>query len=150
MATPKNDPVTSIIRGVLSLGRRLRAERPAHSANLSEIGILATLNRIGPMASFRLAAEERLQPQSLTRLLAGLERKGWIRRTRSDGDRREIIIELAPIGRDVFLADIRARRLWLEKAMDASLSAEEREILLRASEIMLKLANADPATDGSG
>jgi DNA-binding MarR family transcriptional regulator len=128
-----------IVRGVLSLGRRLRAERPQGSASLSAISILATLRRLGPMPAARLAAEERLQPQSLTRLIASLEQEGWIARAKSELDQREIVITLTREGHKVLASDMRARRLWLERAMAATLTKAERDMLLKAAEVMLKL-----------
>ena len=85
-----NKEALAILRAVLSLGRRLRAERPDGAVPLAALGILVTLARSGPMVATRLAAEERLQPQSLTRIVARLEEGGVIARTRSTTDRREI------------------------------------------------------------
>jgi len=92
------------------------------------------------MPAARLAAAERLQPQSLTRIIVGLEREGWIARTRSDADRREITIALTKSGRRALADDMRARRLWLQRAMADALTEAERGALLTASEAMLKLA----------
>lgn len=39
----------SIVTAVLQLGRRLRAQRPAASVTLSQLAVLATLQRLGPM-----------------------------------------------------------------------------------------------------
>jgi DNA-binding MarR family transcriptional regulator len=139
----KGEQTAPIVRAVLSLGRRLRAERPAGSASLSAIAILSTLWRLGPVPAVRLAAVEQLQPQSLTRLIIGLERDGLISRTPNEADRREIIIALTRHGRKVLAADIRARGEWLERAMAATLTAAERRRLLEASEAMLKLAGYD-------
>jgi DNA-binding MarR family transcriptional regulator len=140
MGSRDRESIALIVRAVLSLGRRLRAERPQGSAALSAIGVLSTLNRLGPMPATRLAAEERLQPQSLTRIIVGLEREGWIARTRSDADRREITIAPTKNGRRALADDMRARRLWLQRAMADALTEAERAALLTASEAMLKLA----------
>lgn len=136
------DDASLIVRAVLSLGRRLRTERPAGSASLSAIGILAGLRRLGPVPAVRLAAEERLQPQSLTRILAQLERDGLITRTPGPTDRRELVIDLTGRGLDLLAADIAARRAWLERAASA-LTDGERAALLAASTAMLKLAAYD-------
>ncbi|WP_248311194.1 MarR family transcriptional regulator [Bosea sp. UNC402CLCol] len=92
------------------------------------------------MAATQLATEERLQPQSLTRILAGLEQEGLIVRARSDADRREILIALNDRGRRVLADDIHARRVWLENAIAAVLNEKERDLLFASSEAMLKLA----------
>ena len=134
------DPVTLFLRSILALGRRVRTERPAGSLSLSGLGILGSLNRSGPLAATRLALEERLQPQSLTRLIADLERLQLISRTRSLSDRRELIIAITAKGRRVLLEDMAARRSWLEMAMNAALTPGEREVILAASAVMMKLA----------
>lgn len=148
----KGEHATSILRGVLALGRRLRAERPATAVSLAAIGLLATLRRRGPMPAARLAAEERLQPQSLTRLIADLEARGWIARTRSLADRRLISIALTGEGRAVLLEDLRVRRRWLAQAMAATLTDAERDALVEAAAAMLRLAafEADAAAVGPG
>jgi len=136
----EDEQTARIVRGVLSLGRRLRAERPQGSVSLSAIGLLSTLHRLGTMPAVKLAAEQQLQPQSLTRLLTALERDGLISRTPGDVDRREILIALTARGLDVLAADMRVRRQWLERAMAATLTDDERAVLLTASDAMLKLA----------
>ncbi len=134
------DPVALFLRGILALGRRARTERPPGALSLSGLGILGSLHRNGPLAATQLAVEERLQPQSLTRLVADLQRLQLISRKRSDQDRRERIIAITAKGRKVLLEDIGARRTWLEMAMNAALTPAERDLLLSASAVMLKLA----------
>jgi DNA-binding MarR family transcriptional regulator len=144
MVDRKDGEAALILRAVLALGRRLRAERPAGAAGLSAISILGTLERHGPMPAHRLAGIERLQPQSLTRILADLERRGWIRRTRSEADRREIAIAPTAAGRAVLVEDMQARRRWLEKTAGAVLTEAERAALVAAAAAMLKLAGSEP------
>lgn len=129
-----------MLRAVLALGRRLRAERPDGAATLSALSLLGTLHRLGPMPATKLAIEERLQPQSLTRLLAGLERDGLIERRRSDVDRRELTIAVTGKGRAVLAEDLHVRAAWLTKAMAQALAEDERSTLISAAAIVLKLA----------
>jgi DNA-binding MarR family transcriptional regulator len=144
MHSVASDPVALFLRSILALGRRVRAERPPGSLSLSGLGILGSLNRNGPLAATRLAIEERLQPQSLTRLVADLERLQLISRKRSERDRRELIIAITAKGRRVLREDIEARRTWLEMAMAAALTPGEREVILSAATIMLKLTAFQP------
>lgn len=136
----KKNQTDSIVRSVLALGRRLRAERPSGSVSLSSIGLLSILRQHGPMPAARLAAEGGLQPQSITRLVSELEKQGWIARARSEVDRRELLIDLTGDGLKVLIDDLRARSLWLEKAMAQALNQQERASLLQACDAMLKLA----------
>jgi DNA-binding MarR family transcriptional regulator len=140
MQTAPHKEALSILKAVLALGRRLRAERPEGAVTLSALSILGTLNRLGPVPATRLAAEERLQPQSLTRILASLEKDGHITRTRNEADRRETTIALTDQGRQLLMEDIRAREAWLERTMAAALNASERELLFAAAGPILKLA----------
>jgi DNA-binding MarR family transcriptional regulator len=143
MQSQSAEETASILHAVLALGRRLRAERPPESVTLSALSILGTLNRLGPIPATRLAAEERLQPQSLTRLVATLEKDRLIVRTRSESDRREITIAITKQGERVLTSDLRARRAWLEQAINSALSEREHRLLFAASEVMLKLAYTD-------
>ena len=140
----RGDPVALFLRAILALGRRVRAERHAGALGLSSLGILGSLNRQGPLGATRLAREERLQPQSLTRLLAELEHSRLIIRKRSSVDRRAVTITITEKGRDALLDDIAARRAWLERAMATALLPREREAMLAASAVMFKLAASGP------
>lgn len=145
---PTSDDTALIVRGVLRLGRRLRAERPESQVSLSALGMLSTLHRNGPMPAARLAKAERLQPQSLSRLIAQLDRGGLIKRRPGREDRRMLILEITAAGRRVLSRDMAARRAWLEEAMGKVLLPGERELLAHAAVAMLRLADEGvPARD---
>ena len=136
-----HDDTALIVRGVLRLGRRLRSERPGSCVSLSALGMLSTLHRVGPMPAARLAQAERLQPQSLSRLIAQLERDGLIQRRPGPEDRRTLILEITAAGRQALSRDMAARRAWLEGAMRRVLVPGERELLAHAAVAMLRLAD---------
>jgi DNA-binding MarR family transcriptional regulator len=150
MQNDHREDALSILKAVLALGRRLRAERPEGASTLSALSILGTLKRLGPIPAISLAAEERLQPQSLSRIVASLEKNGLIERTRSTADRREIMIALTELGHGVLVEDIRARCEWLEDAIVGALSEQERNLLLAASKVMIKLAFHQASGDSDG
>ena len=149
---PESDSVLSqeqvahIVAGVLRLGRRLRAQRPADSVSLSALSLMATLNEHGPMPAARLAEKQRLQPQSLTRLLHDLEGKGLIRRDPGP-DRRTQMLSLTPAGVTAFRYDIAARHRWLRDEMARVLEADDQVLLAMAATVMLKLTYGEPAAD---
>ena len=138
------DPSGLIARAVLRLGRRLRAARPDESVNLSTLALLTTLMRLGPMSAVQLAREEKLQPQSLTRLLAAMTREGLIARATDPADKRAHVIEITREGRGVVVRDLAARRAWLDQAMDMALTPAERDRLKAAAPLMLKVAGQEP------
>lgn len=139
-ATDRDADVALIARGVLRLARRLRIEAPAGGLSTAALGLLATLHREGPMPGVALAEAEGLQPQSLTRLLAALVTGGMIERTPDPADRRNLIIAITPNGRRSLRGAMQARRRWLADALADRLSGAERDTLIAASELMLRLA----------
>jgi DNA-binding MarR family transcriptional regulator len=140
MRNSGTEPVSLLLRGIMALSRRLRTERPPGSLSLSGLGILGTLHRHGAIVATQLAVKERLQPQSLSRLLADLQGARLIARARSQSDRREIHITLTEKGRQVLIDDMASRRAWLDNTIACALTAAERRTLLAAASIMLKLA----------
>jgi DNA-binding MarR family transcriptional regulator/uncharacterized glyoxalase superfamily protein PhnB len=137
-------PSALIARAVLRLGRRLRAARPDKAVNLSTLALLTALHRRGPLSAVQLAREEKLQPQSLTRLLAAMAREGLIARHTDPADRRAHVIDLTREGRGVVARDLAARKAWLDQAMDMALTQEERERLAAAAPLMLRVAGQEP------
>jgi DNA-binding MarR family transcriptional regulator len=115
---------------------------PEPSIGLSALGLLATLHREGAMHATELATAERLQPQSLSRMIGTLERQRLIVRHRDAGDKRIIILAITLEGRRLLKQDMQQRRKWLDDKMRAVLSEAERDILLEASTLMLRIADA--------
>ena len=70
-----------------------------------------------------------IDPSTVTKMLQRLERGGWVRRTRSGGDRRVTVVSLTAAGRRL-QGDV--TRLWgeLEHETVKRLSADERATLL--------------------
>jgi len=118
--------------------------------SLSALSLLGTLNRLGPMAATRLAVEERLQPQSLTRLLLALEEAKLILRTRSADDRRAFEIAVTARGQRALAKDLERRRDWLDRVIATTLTDSEREALFTASNTLMKIALYDPTMINGG
>lgn len=134
---------TSLRRGTMRLGRRLRMERPERGVASAELSVLGLLHRRGPMTAGELAWAERVQPQSLTRTLAALEDRGEIRRHPDPGDRRRSVLSMTETGRDQLFADVAQRDSWLAAAMAERLSPAETQLLMMAGELMERLAEAE-------
>lgn len=132
---------------VLQLSRRLQAERSTHGLSLAKISVLAHLLRRGNQTATELAYADRLQPQSMTRVLAELTADGLITRAPNPIDRRQHHLALTEAGREAFALDMRRRDEWLAKAMSDRLTPDERRLLIEAARLMAHLADhtSDPA-----
>ncbi|MFD2091764.1 MarR family winged helix-turn-helix transcriptional regulator [Blastococcus deserti] len=124
---------------VMRFSRRLRSQRVDTSVTLTHLAALSTLQRNGPMSPGELAAHERVQPPSMTRVIVALEGMGLVTRTPHPTDGRQVIIGLTPAADELLSAEARAREAWLSSRLQ-ELTAEERAALREAAEIMEKLA----------
>jgi len=133
---------TKVRRSVTHLARRLRRLRSDHGISGSKLAILGWLFRAGtPMTATDLARLERLQPQSLTRIIAELDEHTLIRRTPAVADRRQILIEITQAGQELLIVDAYRQDHWLMEAMAVKMTKAEREILAIAAELLDKLAS---------
>ncbi|MGH8892638.1 MAG: MarR family winged helix-turn-helix transcriptional regulator [Actinomycetes bacterium] len=131
--------LASVLRvSVMRLARRLRAERPDASLSLTQIAALGTLDRHGPLTPRELADHERVQPPSMTRVLAGLGERGLIARTPHESDGRQHLVSLTEQARDLLREDRRRREAWLAQRL-TELSREERDVLRAAAPIIERL-----------
>jgi DNA-binding MarR family transcriptional regulator len=132
--------LASDLRVVLGqLIRRLRAE---HRFSLSQGSVLGRLDREGPQSTSRLAAAERVRPQSMSQTVAELESQGLVERRPDPADRRSALIGLTVGGRTELYEDRRRREGWLAEALQESLTAAERRTLERAVRLLERLAES--------
>ena len=125
---------------VMRLSRRLRNQRVDTSVTLTHLAALSTLQRDGPMSPGELAGHERVQPPSMTRVVVALEGMGLVSRTPHPTDGRQVVIGLTQPAEELLSAEARAREAWLSGRLQ-ELSAEDREVLREAAEIMDQLAS---------
>src|SRR2546429_8613346 len=144
----RSDPgVASSLRFLVSrLARGLRVERAAASLgepDLSEtqLAALATLERHGAMTPGELAEHEKVQPPSMTRVIAALVDWQLVSRAPHPTDRRQVILTVTPGGRDLVQKVRRRREAWLARRL-AELTPEERATLRAAAPILEKISQS--------
>jgi DNA-binding MarR family transcriptional regulator len=141
MSAPSTELVAQIRRGSTRLARRLRLERPDDGLPLTKVAVLAHLNRWGAATPGEIAAAERLQPQSLTRVIADLETELMITRQRDERDGRQRVLEITAVGRLALAEDMDARDEWLARAIEEEgLTETERQVLYLAGALMDRLS----------
>lgn len=127
---------------VARLTRRLRSERdPDNELSLGQLSVLGALYRNGACSIGELAAQERVQPPSMTRTVSCLAENGYVLRRAHETDGRQVVVELAEKGRETLEADRRRRDAWLVQRL-RELPAEDRSVLRQAAPILERLANA--------
>jgi DNA-binding MarR family transcriptional regulator len=133
--------LASTIRlSVLRTARRLRSQRVNTAVTLSQLSALVTVKKCGPLSAGEVAAIERVQPPSMTKILASLEAAELIERAAHAEDRRQAIISVTDAGRRLIDDETRARDEWLAERL-AGLSAQDRETLVRAAEVLDRLGS---------
>ena len=126
---------------VTRLARRLRQKSDVE-ATASQISALATIERLGPLTIGELSAAERVQPPSMTRIVAGLEELDLIQRETDERDRRVARVRVTSLGQRL-LERSRSKKDAYLAARLGSLSNEERATLAHAADILERLLESD-------
>ncbi|MCX5068855.1 MarR family transcriptional regulator [Micromonospora lupini] len=126
---------------ITRLNRRVRRARPVGDLTVTQVSALTSLRLAGGMTPRELADVERVQPPTMTKIVAKLEDRGLVRRTPHPTDGRQVILTATEGGQAVLDQFERARDEWLAHRL-AALDEDERETLHRAAEILQQLARA--------
>jgi DNA-binding MarR family transcriptional regulator len=125
---------------VARLARQVRQAGIATGDDLtaSRLAALATIEKQGPLTLGELAAIERVQPPTMTRLVSRLEELGLATREVDANDRRVSRVRETEAGR-ALLAKSRTRRDAFLTERIGELTAEERGLLARAIPLLERL-----------
>src|SRR5215210_5639862 len=96
--TPVTDVASHLRLVVARTARRLRQEA-GQDLSPSLTSALASIDRHGPLTPSELAAHERVQRPTATRLLARLAELGLVERSADPADRRSALISVSAAGR---------------------------------------------------
>jgi DNA-binding MarR family transcriptional regulator len=132
---------TTLRDAIYRFNRRSRQTRPVGDLTVAQFSALTSLQLSGALTPSELAETERVQPPTMTKLVAKLEERGLVQRAPHPTDRRQVILSATESGRAMLAQYERARDEWLSRRL-VELSPEEREILRRAAEILNRVARA--------
>src|SRR5882724_13022952 len=137
---------TALRISVSRLARRLRAQRTTSGmteAVLSEtqLAALAALERHQAMTPGELAEYEKVQPPSMTRVIAVLEERNLVQRSAHPTDRRQVILTVTAEGRALVTRVRRRKEAWLAQRLQ-ELSPDELATLRAAAPILEKLSQS--------
>lgn len=130
---------TSLRDAITRFNRRVRQARPVGDLTATQLSAMTSLELAGALTPRELADSERVQPPTMTKIIAKLEDRGLVQRTPHPTDGRQVILSATEAGRGMLALTERARDEWLTSVL-AGLTAQERETLRQAAEILGKLA----------
>lgn len=121
--------------------RRLKAERGDAGLSDPQFNVLAVLLHHGPASPGRLAEHERIAAPAMTRTVTCLAERGLVRKDEHPTDGRQVVVSLTPEG-EAEVAETRRRRdAWLAARL-TGLTQDERDTLVRAGEILRRIASS--------
>jgi DNA-binding MarR family transcriptional regulator len=101
--------------------------------SINDFEILLRLDQV-PAPGLRLgelSPAVRLTQPSLSRAVARLERRGWLCRAGTAGDRRGVVIAATPAGRDVLLRAAGVHAQIIRELLLDPLTRDEQDLLVR-------------------
>src|SRR2546429_5772613 len=94
---------------ITRLNRRLRQTRPVGELTQNQLSVLASLDLAGALTPRELSDAERVQPPTMTKVIAKLEERGLIQRTPHPTDGRQVLLSATDAGRAVLLEQRRGK-----------------------------------------
>jgi DNA-binding MarR family transcriptional regulator len=138
--TPVPAPLAGVLRdAIMRLNRRMRQVRPVGDLTLTQISALTNLGLAGALTPSELAGLERVQPPTMTKIIAKLEERGLVERTKHPTDGRQVVLHLTGAGRSAVAEHRRAGDAWLAGVL-ADLPPKDRETLRRAADLLDRIA----------
>jgi DNA-binding MarR family transcriptional regulator len=125
---------------VVRLTRHLRGRRADAQISLTQLSALATLSRDGAMTPGALAAKERVQPPSMTRVIASLSELQLVKRDPHPTDGRQVIVSLSASGLALMEDEANAREAWMTEQL-SGLTGDQLEVLRQAVGIMKQIVD---------
>lgn len=105
------------------------------------MSVLGTIRQMGSATPSAVAARERVQPPTLTRMLAALVDAGLVLRVQHPDDGRQVLVSLSDRGDTVLSAERERRDEWLADQLD-TLPADQRDLLDAAADLLDQIASA--------
>jgi MarR family 2-MHQ and catechol resistance regulon transcriptional repressor len=95
------DTFIKLTRAADSIGSRLANSGTMGGLTTSQFGVLESLYHLGPLRQGEICAKLLKSGGNVTHVVDNLEKRGLVRRERSEHDRRVITVSLAPAGEEL-------------------------------------------------
>jgi DNA-binding MarR family transcriptional regulator len=140
-------PATELRRSITRMARLLGTSMPKGELSPAKLSALGILRRDGPMTASALSSRLGIRPQSLTRVLADVERAELLIRTRDPRDSREHILTVTPKAVSLMRDEGVRRDRLMRQTMQRVLTSVEIELLLLSAKLLNKLADGWSSAD---
>jgi DNA-binding MarR family transcriptional regulator len=134
----RTDVADQLHSAAIHLLRRIRKVDEASGLSAARLSVLSVLVFGGPTTVGALARAEQVSAPTMSRLLSGLERDGFVVREADEDDARAVRVRATPKGRRV-LVQGRERRVAELTQLLEDISADELATLGSAAEIMERI-----------
>jgi DNA-binding MarR family transcriptional regulator len=128
---------------VTRTARRLRQEAGT-DLGPSQAAALATLERYGPLSPSELAAKERIQRPTGTRIVARLAEAGLVERTPDPEDGRASLVSITREGRALLQRIRRRKTAYLAQQLN-NMDPKDAATLERAAEVLERMLEGERA-----
>jgi DNA-binding MarR family transcriptional regulator len=115
------------ISGVISRGFRA-VYGPHHDLTIPEWRVLATLGEFDEMGAKAIGTHSYMHKTKVSRAVRALEMRRWLKREPCEHDRREEMLSLTPLGRQVYASIVPRARSFEEKLL-AGLGPEAKDFI---------------------
>jgi DNA-binding MarR family transcriptional regulator len=136
----RTGPAEELRTAIARLSRRLRVQSNS-GLPFPQFAALAAAERHGPMTPRALADHERVQPPTMTRVVAALEEKNLLSRRPHPTDGRQVLLTVTEQGRELLRETRERKQAWLLERL-AELSPQELKILEQAAPILERISLA--------
>jgi DNA-binding MarR family transcriptional regulator len=141
--TPAAGDLPARLRLVITrLARRLR-QQGRTEISPTQLAVLATVERQGPLTLGELAVVEQVQPPTITVAVTRLEEQGLLRRRTDAADRRIVRAEVTAAGRKRLEQSRSRKNAYLARRLRA-LEPAERATLEEAAAILERIVEEQP------
>ena len=138
-STNRTDVADALHSAAIHLLRGVRREDARSGVGPARLSALSVLVFGGPMRLTDLARVEQVKPPTMTKIIAGLEASGLVRRRPDSEDARAVKLEATVRGTELLQQGRRRRVKRLARALEV-LTSDDVDVLARAARIIDRVA----------
>jgi len=121
---------------------RQESQQEAQQWSMHHLAVLRRVFDLGTTTAGALAVSEHVRPQSMTDTVAALRAGGLLAAAADPADGRRTLLTVTPAGVALLDSVVTSREEWLAGAIAANLTPTEQRTLVRATELLTRLAEA--------